>query len=66
MGYGGVIGIMWSINDHVAPLVAEDVDERPFRTGLGATPDHQEAVKALSHVFETATHGSSSGFRSSM
>ena len=43
-GYGGVVGTMWSINDRVAPLVARDVYEQLFRTGV---PSCREAAGAL-------------------
>ena len=45
VGYGGVIGTMWSISDELAPVVARGVYEQVFRDGGG--PDYREAARAL-------------------
>ena len=45
MGYGGVIGTMWSISDKLAPHVASGVFEQLFRDGT--RPDYREAALAL-------------------
>ena len=45
VGYGGVVGTMWSISDRLAPLVAKDVYEQLFRSGT--RPDYREAARAL-------------------
>ena len=41
-GYSGVIGMMWSISDKLAPDVAMDVYEQLFQDDK--QPDHQEAA----------------------
>ena len=47
-GYGGVVGTMWSISDHLAPKVAKDVYEHLFRNGR--RPDYRDAAWALHDV----------------
>ena len=44
-GYGGVVGTMWSISDHLAPEVAKDVYAHLFRGGT--RPDYRDAARAL-------------------
>ncbi|KAN0086141.1 CHAT domain containing protein [Tylopilus felleus] len=44
-GYGGVVGTMWSISDHLAPEVARDVYAHLFRDGT--RPDYRDAARAL-------------------
>ena len=42
VGYGGVVGTMWSISDKLAPQVARDVYKQLFRNGT--RPDYREAA----------------------
>lgn len=41
-GYGGVVGMMWSISDELVPHVARDVYGQLFRKGT--KPDYWEAA----------------------
>jgi CHAT domain-containing protein len=59
-GYRGVIATMWSINDHDAPQVAEDVYKRMLKDGK---PNRKEAARGL-HEAVKRLRESGAGFLS--
>ena len=60
VGYGGVIGTMWSISDKLALDVARDLYEQLFRNGT--RPDYRDAARALRGAIGRLRDGGKASF----
>ncbi|KAI9573138.1 CHAT domain-containing protein [Boletus coccyginus] len=58
VGYGGVVGTMWKIDDELAPRVARDVYGQLFRNCT--RPDYREAARALHQAIGRLRHSNAS------